>query len=218
MISLPLCCPLPCVRIPFSPTIIHLCGNSPLVNTESTESLNLVHKSPQKSAPLLICRLPLSPPLPLFVSRLNLVFTLSYIFLIPLMVMSPFIPLIRSSHLRPLSLPHLCPLPFKSFSSVPSKFTLSIVQCLRTLASMPGRENILKKLDYNTLRIEKVNFLPPRFDGNVMFVLPPVGVWTKTYITIITNVMGLSFRSSICVGHLQCQNAQCDYLQRAHRT
>jgi hypothetical protein len=64
------------------------------------------------------------------------------------------------------------------------------------------------------LRIEEVNFLPPRFDGNVMFVLPPVGVcashtkakymdgmdkrydghvWTKTQTTNITNAMGLSF-------------------------
>jgi hypothetical protein len=104
---------------------------------------------------------------------------------------------------------------------------------------MPGRKNILKKLDYDTLQIQEVNFLPPRFDGNQMFVLPPVGVssshtkaksmdgmdkrydghvWTKTQTTNITNDMGLAFRSSTCVGHLQCQNPQCDYLQRAYRT
>ena len=40
---------------------------------------------------------------------------------------------------------------------------------------MPARKNILKKLDYDTLQMEEVNFLPPRFDGNRMFVLPPVG-------------------------------------------
>ena len=37
---------------------------------------------------------------------------------------------------------------------------------------MPGRKNILKKVDYDTLQIEEVNFLPPHFDGNRMFVLP----------------------------------------------
>jgi hypothetical protein len=73
---------------------------------------------------------------------------------------------------------------------------------------MPGRKNILKKLDYDTLHIEVVNFLPPRFDGSSIFVLPPVGissshtkaksmdgmdkrydghVWTETQTTNITN-------------------------------
>jgi hypothetical protein len=104
---------------------------------------------------------------------------------------------------------------------------------------MPGSKNILKKLDYDTLHIEEVNFLPPRFDGNCMFVLPPVGVsssytktksmddmdkrydshvWTKTQTTNISNVLGLAFRSSTCVGHLECHNPTCDFLQRAHRT
>ena len=79
---------------------------------------------------------------------------------------------------------------------------------------MPGRRNILKKLDYDTLQIQGVNFLPPRFDGNLMFVIPLVGVssaytmakfinnmdkrydshvWTKTQTTNITNDMGLVF-------------------------
>jgi hypothetical protein len=38
---------------------------------------------------------------------------------------------------------------------------------------MSGKKYILKKLDYDTLDIEVVNFLPTRFDGNRMFVLPP---------------------------------------------
>jgi hypothetical protein len=63
-----------------------------------------------------------------------------------------------SSSLRPPSVtpPLLSPLPPSN-----SKPTFSIVQCLRTLSSMPGSKNILKKLDYSTLRIEEVNFLPP---------------------------------------------------------
>ena len=133
-----------------------------------------------------------------------------------------------------ITLPLVCPLP-----PSPTKPLNSIFQCLRTLASMPGRKNILKKLDYDILLIEEVNFLPPRFDGNRMFVLPSIGVssshtkaksmdgmdkrydghvWTKTQITNITNDIGLAFRLSTCVGHLECQNPHCDYLQRAHRT
>ena len=90
---------------------------------------------------------------------------------------------------------------------------------------MPSRKNILKKLDYGTLQIKEVNFLPPRFDGNQMFVLSFVGissshtkaksmdimdkcydghVYTKTQTTNINNDLGLAFRSSTYVGHLEC--------------
>ena len=108
---------------------------------------------------------------------------------------------------------------------------------------MPGRKNILKKINYDTLPTEEANFLPPCFDVNRMVVLPPIGVSsshtkakpmdgmhkcydghvrTKTQITNISNNinndLGLVFCSSICVGHLECQNPHCDYLQRVHRT
>ena len=42
-------------------------------------------------------------------------------------------------------------------------------------SQMPDSKNVLKKLDYNCLKIEEVNYLPPRFDGPCMFVLPLVG-------------------------------------------
>ena len=110
----------------------------------------------------------------------------------------------------------------------------SIVQALRRLDSMPGSKNILKKLDYDSLKIQEVNYLPPCLDGPCIFVLPPVGasssqakaksmegmdnrydsnVWTKTQTTNISKDLGLPFCSSTCVGHLQCQNRNCDYLQ-----
>ena len=88
--------------------------------------------------------------------------------------------------------------------------------------------------------MKEVNFFPPHFDSNQMFVPPPlVGVsssrttaksmdnmdkrydghvWTKTQTTNISNALGLFFRSSTCVGHLECQNPHCDYLQRVHHT
>ena len=40
---------------------------------------------------------------------------------------------------------------------------------------MPGRKNILKRLDYDSIKNVSVDFLPPQFDGDVLFVLPPVG-------------------------------------------
>ena len=125
--------------------------------------------------------------------------------------------------------------------SVPStsKPPPPIVQCLRRLCSIPGSKSILKKIDYDNIKIQKINHLSPRFDGTQLFVLPAPEVssfqsraksmdgmdkqydghvWTKTQTTNITNNFGLAFRSSTCVGHLQCQNPSCDYLQRAHRS
>jgi hypothetical protein len=49
--------------------------------------------------------------------------------------------------------------------SVPStsKPPQTIVQCLRRLGSMPGCKNVLKKLDYDNLKIQEVNHLSPLF-------------------------------------------------------
>jgi hypothetical protein len=119
-----------------------------------------------------------------------------------------------------------------------SKRNGSILQCLRKLAARPG-SNLLKKINYDSLRSDLVDHLPPTFDGDVVFEFPPVTtlaayssaksmqgmdkrydghVWTKTITTNITNGMGLAFRKSSCEGHLRCANKECDYLRRAHRT
>jgi hypothetical protein len=133
-----------------------------------------------------------------------------------------------------------CRLEFPSSSAPTNTSTpTSIVQSLKQLAALPGSKNILKKLDCSKLTIQEVSYLPPRFDGTYMFVLPSVTdsasqtkarsmegmdkrydghVWTKTQTTNITNSFGLAFRSSACVGHLQCQNLNCDYLHRVHRS
>ena len=34
----------------------------------------------------------------------------------------------------------------------------------------------------------------------------------------IKNDKGLTFRTSFCLGHLRCANADCDYITRVHRT
>ena len=90
----------------------------------------------------------------------------------------------------------------------------SIVELLRRLANMLSSKNVLKKLDYDSLQTVHTKFLPPHFDGNVMFVLPPVNnsavytkarsmdgmdkrydghVWTKTLTTNISNNLNLTF-------------------------
>ena len=56
-----------------------------------------------------------------------------------------------------------------------------IVRSLRKVASMPGRKNILKWLDYDKIQTVNKDFLPPQFDGDVLFVLLPVGASTADY-------------------------------------
>ena len=36
---------------------------------------------------------------------------------------------------------------------------------------MPGSKNVLKKIDYDKIKIQEVHHLPPRFDGTRLFVL-----------------------------------------------
>ena len=116
---------------------------------------------------------------------------------------------------------------------------VSIIDCLKKLCSRRGSKSALSKLDFNNIKTEKVEFLPPRFDGDVIFELPPIGnsatlsqarllrgmdkrhnghAWTCTITSNIKNDMGLTFRTSSCSGHLRCSNADCEYITRVHRT
>ena len=100
-----------------------------------------------------------------------------------------------------------------------------IVSCLHRLASMPGRKNILEKIDYNKLNIVEVDFLPLHSDRDLMFIIPSLGpsashskansmdnmdkrynnhVWIKIQTTNISNDLKLTFCSSTCLGHLKC--------------
>ena len=42
--------------------------------------------------------------------------------------------------------------------------------------------------------------------------------WTRTHTSNIVNDLGLIFRTSSCCGHLRCENVECDFLTRVHRT
>ena len=116
---------------------------------------------------------------------------------------------------------------------------VSINDYLKRLCFRRGSKSALSKLDFNNIKTEKVEFLPPRFDGDVIFELPPIGhsatlsqarllkgmdrrhnghAWTRTITSNIKNDMGLTFHTSSCSGHLRCSNADCEYITRIHHT
>ena len=43
-------------------------------------------------------------------------------------------------------------------------------------------------------------------------------VWTKNIISHINNDMGLTCHTSSCIGHLHCDNQDCEYLSHVHHT
>ena len=116
-----------------------------------------------------------------------------------------------------------------------SKKNRSIMFSIRMTASRRGSRSELSKIDFDTIEHEQVKYLPPVYDGDKIFELPPVpeGVpnpfgggmdgmskqydghtWCKTMTTNIKNEYGLTYRKSSCTGHLQCPNMSCDYICR----
>jgi hypothetical protein len=112
----------------------------------------------------------------------------------------------------------------------------SIVDSLGRIRAMKGARSIFKSLDFDTLDVQRVKFLPPTFNGNVLFELPPVDksgsfhmmhgmdkrhdghAWTKTKTSNIKTDVKLTFRKATCLGHLRCENRECKYTTRIHRT
>jgi hypothetical protein len=114
--------------------------------------------------------------------------------------------------------------------------SLSIVDSLKRIRASKGARNVFKTLDFDTLDIQRVQFLPPTFNGDVLFELPPVDTsgpfhmmhgmdkhhdshaWIKTVTSNIKSDMSLTFRTSTYIGHLRCENQNCEYTSRIHRT
>jgi hypothetical protein len=42
--------------------------------------------------------------------------------------------------------------------------------------------------------------------------------WIKAVTSNIKSDMSLTFRTSTCIGHLRCENQDCEYTSRIHRT
>jgi hypothetical protein len=114
---------------------------------------------------------------------------------------------------------------------------LSVMQCFRRLASFPGSRNELASLDYDKIPYHKVQYLPPSYNGDVTFELLLSCVSTSTskktmdgmdkrfdghtwYCTITSNIhnsQGLTFRKSLCIGQLVCNNKSCDFFTRSSK-
>jgi hypothetical protein len=110
---------------------------------------------------------------------------------------------------------------------------------LKRLRFTKGSRNALTKVDYDSVQHVKVDYLPPVYNGDVVFEFPSVRslsvssqaglmvgmdkrhdghVWTRTCTSHIKNDMGLMFRSASCIGHLYSDNPDCGYLRNVHRT
>jgi hypothetical protein len=94
------------------------------------------------------------------------------------------------------------------------------MDCLRCLASFLGYRNELASVDYAKIAYYKVQYLPPSYNGNVIFELPPSCVsastskntmdgmdkqfdghtWCRTITFNIHNSQGLTFKKSSCIG------------------
>jgi hypothetical protein len=110
----------------------------------------------------------------------------------------------------------------------------SVMQCLRRLASLHGSKNELASIDYDKIAYHKVQYLPPSYNGDVIFELPLSRVsastskntidsmdkrfdghtWCCTITSNIHNSQGLTFRKSSCTGQLVCNNQNCDLMSR----
>ena len=110
----------------------------------------------------------------------------------------------------------------------------SVMQSLRRLASIPGSRNELATVVYDKIAYHKVQYLPPTYNGDVIFELPPSRVSTSssksgmdgmdkrfdghTWCTSnIHNSQGLTFRKSSCAGHLVCNNQSCEFMTRSSK-
>jgi hypothetical protein len=115
----------------------------------------------------------------------------------------------------------------------------SVLDCLKRLRFTKGSRNALKKVDYDSVQHLKVDYLPPIFNGDVVFEFPLIcslsagsqagfmvgmdkrhdgHVWTRTNTSHNKSDMFLTFHSASCEGHLYCDNQDCECLSRVHRT
>jgi hypothetical protein len=117
----------------------------------------------------------------------------------------------------------------------PSSTGLTVVDALKLTKSRKKSKLYLASIDFDTIDVREVKYLSSSFNGDILFLLPPMTLkvpspygrsmdgmdemcdgnpWCTTKTTNIQNDFGLSFRRSTCVGHLQCHNDYCDYMNR----
>jgi hypothetical protein len=105
---------------------------------------------------------------------------------------------------------------------------------MKAMSMTPHASFELKSLDYGAITIEIVNYLPTKFNGDILFELPPMcdllrhfeqlqgmdrkydgRAWCKLKTDNIKNSFGLGFRMTKCLGHLCCQNDYCVLFQHS---
>ena len=112
---------------------------------------------------------------------------------------------------------------------------ISIYDSLLSLRSHRSGRSEFKSVDLATFPHQKLNYLPTKYNGNIVFELPPLSTvksggaamlegmdrrrdghaWTETATTNISDPDGqLSFRYVKCLGHLRCENLSCPHLER----
>ena len=122
--------------------------------------------------------------------------------------------------------------PFGDSSSYP---VISIYDSLLSLRSHRSGQSELKSVDLATFPLQKLNYLPTKYNGNIVFELPPLSTvksggaamlegmdrrrdghaWIESATTNISDPDGqLSFRYVKCLGHLRCENLSCPHLER----
>ena len=135
--------------------------------------------------------------------------------------------------------PHVSPSHIPSQPKVVASPVASIITSLMCLADRKRSKSVLSRINFDTIRLQQVDYLPPRYNGDVVFEFPPLGhhghdtkakllrgmdrrydghAWSRTITSNIQNDLKLLFRTSSCLGHLRCDNPACDYLRRDHRT
>ena len=78
---------------------------------------------------------------------------------------------------------------------------------------MPGCKNILKRLDYDKIKTMEVEFLPPTYGGDVLFVFLAVG--TSTSHSKARSMFGMDKRYSVMDGITKlCSLSNWAYIQR----
>ena len=109
----------------------------------------------------------------------------------------------------------------------------SMLDALKATAVRPRSQSALSDIDFDNIRVEEVKYIPTTYDGDVIFLLPPLPTrlpatygksldgmdkvydgkpWCTTKTSNIRNDCSLVFRHSVCVGHLECANDSCEYL------
>jgi hypothetical protein len=73
----------------------------------------------------------------------------------------------NSSQRFPILLSHLAP-------HVGHQKSFSVVDSLKRIWALKGARNVFRTLDFDSLDIQRVQFLPSTFNGDVLFELPPV--------------------------------------------